>query len=180
VRRISVVGNSGSGKSTLARRAAAALGVEHIELDALFHQPGWTSLPVEEFRAVVAARIAADGWVACGNYSAVQDLVWSRADTVVWLDLPRRLVMRRITTRTVARGLTRRRLWNGNREQISNVFRRDPERNIIRWSWTNHAKYQARYAAATTDPRWSGVRFVRLRSPSEVDAWVRGLTTTAS
>jgi adenylate kinase family enzyme len=94
VRRVSVVGNSGSGKSTVAAALAAALGVPHLELDGVFHQPGWEPLPADSFRAVVAAAVAGDGWVLDGNYSAVRDLVWARADTVVWLDLPRRTVMR--------------------------------------------------------------------------------------
>ena len=42
-------GYLGAGKTTLARRLAAALEVPHVELDAIFHQPGWTELPVEEF-----------------------------------------------------------------------------------------------------------------------------------
>ena len=45
VRRVSVVGNSGSGKSTLARELAASLGVPHLELDSVYHQPGWEPLP---------------------------------------------------------------------------------------------------------------------------------------
>ena len=50
VRRVSVVGNSGSGKSTLAKKLAAVLGVPHLELDSVFHQPGWEPLPLEEFQ----------------------------------------------------------------------------------------------------------------------------------
>jgi dephospho-CoA kinase len=40
MQRISIVGNSGSGKTTVARQLAAILDVPHIELDAIFHQPG--------------------------------------------------------------------------------------------------------------------------------------------
>jgi len=53
VRRVSVVGNSGSGKSTLARELAASLGVPHLELDGVFHQPGWQPLSADEFQWVV-------------------------------------------------------------------------------------------------------------------------------
>jgi adenylate kinase family enzyme len=72
-----VVGNSGSGKSTVAAALALALGVPHLELDAVFHQAGWVPLPSDEFRSVVAAAVAGDGWVTDGNYSVVRPLVWA-------------------------------------------------------------------------------------------------------
>ena len=53
MRRISVVGNSGSGKTTVARAIAGALGVPHLELDAVFHQPDWQPLDTAEFRRIV-------------------------------------------------------------------------------------------------------------------------------
>ncbi len=40
-RRIVVAGTSGSGKTTLARRVGPVLDVPHVEIDALFHGPGW-------------------------------------------------------------------------------------------------------------------------------------------
>ena len=68
--------------------------------------------------------VAGDGWVVDGNYSAVRDLVWDRADTVVWLDLPRLVVVRRITTRSIRRVVRREELWNGNRERWRNLVTR--------------------------------------------------------
>ena len=142
VRRVSVVGNSGSGKSTLARELAAALAVPFLELDSIYHQPGWEPLPADEFSRVVTERTAADGWVIDGNYSAVRPAVWGRADTVVWLDPPRRTVMRQVIWRTLRRAVTRQELWNGNREPVRNFFRLDPEESVISWAWHSHAKYR--------------------------------------
>ncbi len=134
MRRVSVVGTPGSGKSTFAASLALILGVDHVELDAIFHQPGWVALPKAEFRERVAAITAADRWVIDGNYSAVRDLVWRRADIVVWLDLPRGVVMRRIVARTLRRAIQRQELWNGNREPWRNFFLLDPNRSIIAWA----------------------------------------------
>ena len=159
-----MVGNAGSGKSFLAARLAQRLGVAHIELDAIFHLAGWRELPEADFQAQVMREVAADGWVVDGNYAAVRDLVWDRADTVVWLDLPRHLVMRRVTWRTISRMALRRRLWNGNRELLSNLLSANPERSIILWSWTRHGVYRRQYTAAMADPRWSHLRFIHLTS----------------
>ncbi len=168
--RVVVVGNSGSGKTMLAAALATRLGVPHVELDAYHNQAGWQELPVPEFRARVAAVVAADGWVVDGNYTRVRDLVWSRADTVVWVDPPRRRVLRQIVWRSVSRAVLRRELWNGNRESWRNLVSRDPERSIIVWSWTRHEVYRQRYLAAMRDPVWAHLRFVRVASRAQARA----------
>ena len=80
-----------------------------------------------------------------GNYSAVRPIVWARADTVVWLDLPKRTVMRQIIWRTLRRA-ARQELWNGNRERWRNFFSLDPEESVIAWAWHKHGEYRAEYA----------------------------------
>jgi adenylate kinase family enzyme len=171
MRRVSVVGVSGSGKSTLAALLAARLRVRHVELDALYHGPDWTPTPDDVFLARVEAATAEGGWVADGNYSTVQALVWERVDTVVWLDLPRRTVARQILGRTVRRALTRTELWNGNREPVTGLFHWDPERSVVRWSWTSYRSLHDRYRRAMADAEAGpGPRFVRLASRREVAA----------
>ncbi len=171
-----MVGTSGSGKSSLARRIAERLGVAHIELDAIHHRAGWMPMPAEEFREAVAARIESDEWVVDGNYlGKLGDVVWARADTVVWFDLPRAVVMAQIVRRTVGRAATRRTLWNGNRERWRNVFSIDPEQSVIAWAWTTHTKNRQRYLAAQDDPAYQHLTFVRVRSHREADAFVAGL-----
>jgi adenylate kinase family enzyme len=173
VRRVSVVGNAGSGKTTLAKALAARLRVPHVELDAIFHQPNWTPLPTDEFRRQVADAVAGDGWVVDGNYSSVRDLVWQLADTVVWLDLSRPTVMRRLVARTLRRIATGEELWNANTERWQYLFHRDE--SIIAWAWTQHAKYHHRYAAAAADPAYGHLTFVRLGSGAEIDQFLRSI-----
>jgi adenylate kinase family enzyme len=179
VRRVSVVGNSGSGKTTVAIGIASALGVPHLELDAVFHQPNWEPLERELFRARVSQFVAGDGWVVDGNYSAVSDLVWQRADTVVWMDLPRRQIMRQLAARTLRRMITRTELWNGNTESLRNLLRLDPDESILLWAWTQHAKYVQRYGSAQHDPANRHLTFIRLRSRAEAARFLAGLAAGA-
>ena len=110
----------------------------------------------EEFARRVDAATTGESWVVDGNYGRIQQIVWSRADTVIVLDLPRWRVMSQLL-RTLRRGWSGEELRNGNRESLSNLVRRDPEKNILLWSWTNHEKNRRRYRAAAADPRWSGL-----------------------
>ena len=173
-----MVGNSGAGKTVLARRVANALGVPHLELDSLMHQPGWEPAPTEQFRAAVQAFLAqhADlGWVVDGNYrSRLGDLVVGSADTIAWLDYPRAVVAGRILRRTLGRVVFRRRLWNGNREQWSFLVKRDPYQNILLWSWTQHHAYRETYAAAAAAGA-QHQQWVRLRHPAHAARWLHSL-----
>ena len=158
----------------MAAGLASALSIPHLELDSVFHQPGWQPLERAEFRRRVADFTDGPAWVVDGNYSAVRDIVWGRADTIVWLDLPRRLVMRQLARRTLRRMATREELWNGNRERWQNLARLDPEQSILVWAWTRHRVYRSRYEAAQHDPANAHLNFIRVRSPGQAAALLRG------
>jgi len=168
MQRVAVVGSSGAGKTWLAGRLAVALGVPHVELDAIHHGPGWAALPAEEMRRELDRCCPAHGsWVADGNYgSKGGDLVRARADTVVWLDYPRPAVMRQLGLRTLRRIVLRQRLWNDNRESLRNAVSWDPERSVLRWAWTRHASQRLQYATQA-DGRW-----IRLNSRAEVSRFL--------
>ncbi len=169
MQRVLVVGSSGSGKSTLARSLATRLRTTLVELDALQHGPGWVSRPT--FGEDVDAATQRSAWVVDGNYPVVRELLWSRADTVVWLDLARWLVEWRVVRRSFGRWVARTELWNGNREP-SPLRWRHPE-HPVRWSWEKHAEYRALYAARFADPAWAHLVRIRLRTPGEVRAFSR-------
>ena len=164
----------GSGKSTVAKAISVALGIPHLELDSVFHQPGWVELPTGEFREAVRTFTDQKAWVVDGNYTrhGIGDIVWPRADAIVWLDLPRAETMRRVGARTFRRITRREQLWNGNRERWVNVVDPRPEHNILLWTWTRYGRVKDQYADRFEDPQWSGLERVRLTTPGEVDAFV--------
>jgi adenylate kinase family enzyme len=180
-RRISIRGCSGSGKSTLGGRISSALGIPFVELDAHFHQANWTPLEDDAFRARIAEVASEDAWVMDGNYSRVlSDVVDEKADTIVLYDLPRSTVVRRIVRRTIRRAVRREELWNGNREHVSNMFRRDPHRSIILWSWSMHATYHERNEELRRDPPSPDTRILVIRSVDDERLVYAGLSLEGS
>ncbi len=173
MRRVAIIGNSGAGKSTLGRSLADRLNVPYVELDGIFHQPNWSKLPPAEFERRVADIAAQPSWILDGSYSAVRHVIWPRADCVVWIDLPRLLLTYRVFRRTVHRCATRQELWNGNRERWRDMLSTDPETSTVAAAWTRYPAQRARCAAATTDPVWARLTFVRLRSRRQVRQYLR-------
>jgi adenylate kinase family enzyme len=167
-----VAGTSGAGKTTLARRIAAVLGTPHVEIDSLFHGPGWTPRP--SFVADVERLAARAAWVTEWQYSQVRDLLAARADLLVWLDLPRATVMRQVTRRTLARRLQRERLWHGNVEPPLRTILTDRE-HIVRWAWTTHRA--SRQRVLDLHRRRPDLPVVHLTSHSEAAAWLAGTLT---
>jgi hypothetical protein len=86
----------------------------------------------------------------------------------VWLDLPLVVVLGRLVPRTVRRVLTRKELWNGNRERVSNLTSLDPSRSIIAYSVHQHAAYRTRYVDAMVDPANAHLRWHHLTTPAQV------------
>ena len=173
MRRVNLKGTSGSGKTTFGQALATRLGVPYVELDALHHGPNWSEPTAEEFRARVreAMDAAPDGWVIDGNYEAkLGDTLLDAADTIVWLDLPLGLKLRRVAHRTRTRIRDDVELWNGNRETWRNALwgRGSLFAWMIRGHFRHRRDWPRRFAG---DPR-----FVRLRSTDEARRW---LETTA-
>jgi adenylate kinase family enzyme len=167
VRRVAVIGTASScGKTTVGRRLAARLDVPFVELDALNHGPGWTEATAAELRARVEPLLAGEAWVIDGGYhgklgTAVQDA----ADTIVWLDLPRRVWLPRLLLRTAARIVRREELWNGNRETIRGaLWGRDA---LVPYALRNVRRRRREYPA-----RFASRNVVRLRSQREVERWL--------
>lgn len=168
-RRILLAGTSGAGKSTLARTIAARIDAPYIEIDALFHGPRWSAR--ESFLADVAQFAAQPGSVTEWQYDSARPVLAERADLVVWLDLPRLVVMRQVIARTVRRRVRREELWNGNLEPPLRAIFTDRE-YIVRWAWSTHHRTAERIAELAA--RQPELPIVRLRRRAHAAAWLEG------
>lgn len=153
----------------LAARIGALLQIPHVEIDALFHGPGWTPLPT--FEDDVRRLVAEPAWVTEWQYSRVRELLAARAELLVWLDLSRWQVMKQVVRRTLRRRLRREVLLNGNVEPPFWTIFTDPE-HIVRWAWSTHVKTAVRVGALMEQR--PDLDVVRLRTRSGVEHWVRG------
>jgi adenylate kinase family enzyme len=159
----------------LARRLARLLGLPHVELDALHWGPNWTLPSIPVFRGRVAQALSGDRWVVDGNYGRARDIVWSRADTVVWLDYALPVIMGRLLWRTLQRVLTREELWSGNRERLWNQF--FSRESLLLWALQTYGRRRRQYPLLFDQPEHAHLTVVRLRSPRAADAWLSGFKT---
>jgi adenylate kinase family enzyme len=166
--RIAIVGCSGGGKSTLARALAARLGPPVIHLDVIYWKPGWTPGDREATRAEVEAAVSAERWICEGNFIEASALRFARADTIVWVDLPRLACLRRAVWRAITGfGRDRSDLAPGCPEKIDFAF--------YRYIWTWDRRTRPRMDAAIA-AHGAHARLVRLRSDREAAAFLASVT----
>lgn len=167
--RIVVVGAAGAGKSTLAAQLAATLHCPFVEPDGLFWEANWTPAPPDVFRARVAAALSGERWTFGGNYGSARDIVWGRADTLIWLDYPLPVVLSRLLRRSLRRVVTRDELWNGNRETWRGQFW--SRESLFWYVLRTHARHQREFTAAASMPAYQHLQVLRFRAPSEAARW---------
>jgi adenylate kinase family enzyme len=109
-KRIALVGCIGAGKSTMAGILGEQLGLEVFHLDRMWWQGGGYriigpetaashTMDDEAFRELQKQLASRDSWIIDGGRADL-GVRLSRADTVVFLDLPRRTCIWRIIKRT--------------------------------------------------------------------------------
>lgn len=168
-RKINVRGTTGVGKTTFAAELAHGLDLTFIELDALYHGPNWSEPTPEDFRARVRAAMenAPGGWVIDGSYdSRLGDTVVAAADTIVWLDLPFRIIFARLWRRTLYRVRHKVELWNGNRETWRDQFA--SRESIFFWTARAYRRHQREWPVRFGED----ARLVRLHSDVDVRRWL--------
>ncbi|MFC7536043.1 shikimate kinase [Sphingomonas sp. GCM10030256] len=172
-RRISIVGASGSGKTTLARQVADRLGLPFRELDSI-REAAEQGSAEQDFQSRVAELALGDSWIIDGHYREVRQLIWSRAELVVWLNYPMRLVFHRVLRRflgkqrAAASGGDRREMRPKASAQHSASWRRRFERlaKTLR---------ERRLYGRLLQSDYPNVKVVELRSVAATRQWLRDL-----
>lgn len=172
--RVWILGASGSGKSTLARELSEKLGARCVDLDELHWRPNWQKAPNDEFLSSVE-RALDETWVVAGNYTRIQALFLSRADTLIWLDYPLALVLWRQLRRTVRRVARREPCCNGNFESLRRTLSRD---SVVLWLLSTFRNRRCQGWATKRRARLSKMRFVHFRHPRQCDEWLRAIKQT--
>jgi adenylate kinase family enzyme len=168
MRRVLIAGSSGSGKSTLAAELSRRFNLPYVELDSLFHGPGW--IPRPQFADDVRRLAAGDRWVSEWQYAEARPLLLERADTLIWLDFARLSVMHRVLRRSLRRAALAEPIFNGNTEGFRDWL--DPG-HPVRWAWTNHARLRPKVLAAIGQR--SDLTVIRLASPAQARRWLRSV-----
>jgi len=171
-RRVVVVGTTSSGKSTLAAQLACKLQVDFIELDALYWEPHWTGASDEVFRARVEQATRAPGWVVAGNYHYVRDVIWPRAEAVVWLDYSLWTIFWRLTFRTFRRWWTREHLWGTNYENLWNHFKIWSDKSLFRWLFKTYWRRKREYPLLFSMPEHAHLKVIQFKTPQETETCV--------
>ena len=174
--RIAVIGPSGSGKTSLGRWIEQHLGLPFTDLDDLHWRPGWSEAPLTESRAAVDATTHPPRWVVAGNYAKVRDLIWPRAELIVWLDLPLATVLRRSTARALRQWWTREPICNGNRQTLAHMVI-GHDALLLYTLRTFHARRRDWPALLGASAR-AEVQVQRLCSARAVAAWQRAAQAT--
>lgn len=168
-KRIVVVGTSGSGKTTLAQQLAAWLSYPHIELDSLHWGPNWTEAP--DFVQKVAQAVERPYWVLDGNYSRVRQIIWSQADTIVWLDYSIWVCYWRMVRRAFQRVFLRRELWNGNRESFRGQFL--SRESLFVWIRQTHGRRRMTYSQLRQNNTYPHLTWIYQPSPRMTKQWLK-------
>lgn len=169
MQRVAVLGSGGAGKTTVALELGKRTGLPVVHLDPLYWAPGWVQRTPEEFGLALEAAVAGERWILDGNvlWGDADDPRFRRADTVVFLDLPRLTCITRAAARRLRdRGRRRPDLPEGCREEF--------ELSFFRWMWGYPKQVRPRVLAilAGLDPE---VAVHHLRSDAEVRRFLDGL-----
>ena len=167
MKRVAAIGNSGSEKSTPSAVLSTWTGLLLVASDPFYWERGWKAASPHAVRQRVTEATAGGIWIIDGHFASERDVVWARADTIVWLDYPLSLVLWRVSRRNLGWFLTRQAVWSGSRMSLSRAW------SGIRHASRSFAQKRATYPAFLA--KLPHLNILHFRSPHQVNCWLSGL-----
>ena len=167
MRRVAIIGCGGAGKTALSLELGRLLDLPVVHVDAHYWRDSPAS-PTGHWPELHRQLVAGEAWIVDGMKPGVLAERLERADTVVFLDLPRRTCLRGLVERRV-RFRRRPRPELGRPDRLTRAY--------VRWVWRfpRDVLPSIRHALATCR-----CEVVTLKSRREIDGYVRGLEAARS
>ncbi|MDW3222717.1 MAG: AAA family ATPase [Paracoccaceae bacterium] len=147
MQRVMIVGGSGSGKSTLARFLGVRTGLPVYHMDHIHWTPGWVARATPERKAMALKIEESPKWIFEGGFSTTYDHRATRADCLIWLDLPVSLRLWRVTYRMLRYyGRQRPDMAEGCQEGLHSETA-----EFYRWIWRTRSSHRARLVRLIQD-----------------------------
>ena len=166
--RMLVIGPCGAGKSTLAVEVGRRLQLTVFHMDQLNWKPGWNESSKDEITAKLRDIVATERWLIDGTYGGTLPPRLDRADSVVYLDFPIKLCVRRLLTR----------IWTYRGQSRPDMAEDCPERfdltfliYLIRWNSGPRIRMETCLIGHEQ-------KVIRVTSPAELQHWMDSLTAT--
>ncbi|HEV2373034.1 MAG TPA: AAA family ATPase [Streptosporangiaceae bacterium] len=168
MQRVVVIGCAGSGKSTLARRLASQTGLPLVERDAL------GVLGSAGYLAAVSEMAARPRWVLDAAPYYADELVYPAADTVIFLDYPKPLVLWRVLRRTLRIELARK---PAGAHQPQGLAAWRDHGHPVRWAWNSHGDRHREGLALMARPDLADTQVIRFTRPAQARHWLQSRPT---
>jgi adenylate kinase family enzyme len=153
----------------MVKRIAEEFSLPVIDIDSLRREAGKSGSPEETFSLLIRESVKGDTWIIDGSYTSVQDIVWSRAEAIVWLDFSFWVFLTRLIKRSLYRIFIRKQSERPIKARNQPASERTS--TYLRAILTGKQRRQ-RYFATLYNSKNVHLHVIRLSSPEDAELWL--------
>ena len=169
MKRVAVFGNTGGGKSTLAKRLAELTRLPLYQLDLIQYRAGGSEVPREEYFRAHADVLNRDEWIIDGFGDVASAFErFSKADTLVYIDLPLMTHYWWVTKRLIKAPFVKAEGWPENSPMWKSTI------NSYKVVWICHRRLTPRYRQLVADAA-NSKRVHHIKSPAEIATFLNAV-----
>jgi adenylate kinase family enzyme len=167
-KKISVIGDTGSGKTTFAQVLAEKLDLPFYEADKYRFKNG-IKRPDEDYLQDIAGITSEGKWVFDGAHTIAASIAWTRADLVLYLKFPIRILFFRTLKRAIKRLVRGEKYVHGGKESLHNLFGKE---GLIRNFYSKIKERRAGYQRQFEKIGINNINLIIVRSPAELEKYL--------